>query len=135
MKNVGGRRMGTGICNSGGNADSIPSVVLPKRETTSPASFGFTLQPYGQDSRDIHFAGNAAGTSISYVDGHDSNCAGTAFQACVRLESSLIVQITVAQDRGAILANLAASAHRCHGAVDHYLQPPIAFQINGGRPF
>ena len=120
--------------NSAGAGNGIPFVLRPTREVTSPHNIPVHLPAHGQGSTTITFGSTDTAYSIDAIDGSNVDCSG-APQVCLRQESSLILRISVAQDRGAILANLTATAHRCSGSKDHYLQPPIAFQINGGRPF
>lgn len=120
--------------NSGGAGNVVPDQNRPRREVGATSSFSVHLPANGQTLEHINVAATDSAYSIDKIDGTSVDCAGTQ-QVCLKQVSYMIFQISVAQDRGAVVANLSSSAHRCSGSVDHYLQPPVAFQINGGRPF
>lgn len=93
----------------------------------------FTLGANADTRIDTAFLPNDAGSAIAPMDA-DIRCTGTR-KVCILQESNMIAQISIAEDRGAVRANITATAHRCNGKVDHFHQPPIMHQVNGGRPF
>ena len=122
---------------SRGNGDRIPDTANTPREINSAVPISFTLSPSGTPGsssvQDVNFTSNATASNISPPD-PGVTCTG-APQVCLYQQSTLILSLTIAEDRGAVLANITSSSHRCSGYIDHYIQPPIGFQVNGGRPF
>jgi hypothetical protein len=115
-----------------------PDSGVPNKENTAHGlsgspSIDILLPPNGDSKRDFKFTSNDGGSAISPFES-SVECTGIK-RTCIMQESVIVLQIKVAEDRGAVQANLTATAHRCFGNTDHYVQPPISFQVNGGRPF
>lgn len=120
--------------NSRGGANGVPDTDNPTRSLSSPLTGNITLGPLSDGSYDITFGTNSTASAIYPFDSTSVICAGPQ-QTCSSQQSTLILKIEIAEDRGAVQANITSTAHRCAGHVDHYLQPPLMYQINGGRPF
>jgi len=108
---------------------AIPVIVRPSATTsvTIPANsntqVGFTLYC---DSGSPNCAGTLSGLPFTYFNSKPG-------YACQSMYSTVKVNLTIAEDRGAIQAFMAAVPGRSHGSKDK--MDAVHVQLNGGRPF
>lgn len=121
---------------SAGGTAGVPDAWGPTREITSTDTRTITLGPYGEGEHDVTFTMTPAGASISPIDS-GQDCANPAIepQVCLALDTTLVVEFEVQQDRGAVLGSAVMEAHRCNGYTDIMRTTPLNKDLNGGRPF
>lgn len=115
-----------------------PISTGPNTAITSNKSVGVTLG-IGESKTFNILVG--CSQSSCWIGGDGGTLAGSVDSSpthdmqCLVIESQMQFSLSVAQDRGAVIASIATSAHRHFGYVDKYMQPPPFILINGGRPF
>ncbi len=116
----------------------------------APATTGPSTAVSGIKKINIGLGPNASKTfnilvgcsqSSCWIAGDGGTLAGTVDSSpthdmqCLSIVSQMQFSLSVAQDRGAVIASIATSAHRHFGYADKYQQPPPFILVNGGRPF
>jgi hypothetical protein len=134
--------------NSNGEKEQSPSVANPNPVTTSSnyESDPISIPGNGDALYQFGTTCNHQSCMIFEKPSHKVASAGPAMaicdrtstapeQVCLDLNTFMNVSIKVSEDAGAVLASISTLAHRAFGFTDHFLTPPPAIVINGGRPF
>ena len=117
-------------------ANSIPTASGPGRTLTSEQIYTLNLGPNGDGKMEVVFSGTSAEAHISPIDSFlDCDAPTVVPQVCMMMDTTLLVQFEVMEDRGAVIGSATMSSHRCHGWVDTMRTTPVNKDLNGGRPF
>ena len=139
-----------GSTNSNGNAAGVPLYAGPSLALTSDQQLGqIVLPPYGSgvfsylfvcSSNTCYVRDVSGGLTVAVSPGGSffqmpATCGTGAPQVCINIQSRFNFRLVVNEDRGAVIGNITCLSHRCNGVTDHYISPPAAISLNGGRPF
>lgn len=135
--------------NSGGSSSAVPIVGGPSDRLAADSAtswvpipaggrYNFEFTSYCDATRCfmIEQAGPQSGRVLlgSRFPTAPAACSG-ATQVCLSMASEFGLRLEVTEDRGAMVAHITTHAHRSQGHKDHFIQPPFAVAVNGGRAF
>lgn len=114
----------------------ITRQIGPSRTIASPSDLRVDLGAYDEGGTSVTFVGNAVQAVIQPMDpGIVCESPVPPPQVCLTINSQLVAEIEVLQDRGAVSGSVTMSSHRCHGHLDVMRTTPVNKDLNGGRPF
>lgn len=124
---------------SNGMTGGVPDQTGQSRSLSSSQSQGTVIPAGGTADLAVTFATTTLAAGIYPYDPsiytESMTDANGPPQICLSLNSTLNAEISVAEDRGAVLGAVVATSHRGFGRLDNWQSAPISFQLNGGRPF
>ncbi len=122
--------------NSGGELQ-INRYAGPQRNVRENHDIRINLRPYDTSSTSVKFVATGDRSQIVPLDS-EIICESTPpppAQTCLVIDSTLVAEVEILEDRGAVSGSVSTVYHRCYGKVDVLRSTPVNKDLNGGRPF